>query len=118
MRGEKTAKLPAGPMSFVMPGPMFDRQLSEAVKQVAELAPDVVVLDLMMPMLNGADAKTVKDMFAEAGYELSEEDIAKVSNGVIANLAKLPEMERELADEELEQVAGGTSCQKPGGGVE
>ena len=28
----------------------------EAVKQVAALSPDVVVLDLMMPMLNGADA--------------------------------------------------------------
>ena len=39
MRGEKTAKLPAGPMSFVMPGPMFDRQLSEAVKQVATSKP-------------------------------------------------------------------------------
>lgn len=86
--------------------------------ELFESVSDAKLREVGDAMLNGADAKTVKDMFAEAGYELSEKDIAKVSNGVIANLAKLPEMERELADEELEQVAGGTSCQKPGGCVE
>ena len=32
----KTAKLPAGPIAFVIPGPIFDRQESDAVKQVGE----------------------------------------------------------------------------------
>ena len=58
-------------------------------------------------MLDGADAKQVKDMFAAAGVELSETDIAKVSGGILAQLAAADETERELADDELDQVAGG-----------
>lgn len=65
-------------------------------------------------MLNGADAQTVKAMFADAGVELDEKDIAKVSPSILAKLAEDPEMGRELADDELDQVAGG--CKEGGCG--
>ena len=68
-------------------------------------------------MVNGADAKTVRGMFAEAGVELSEEDIAKVSGGIVAKLSEDAETERELSDDELDQVAGG-GCGTRGGGCE
>ena len=58
-------------------------------------------------MLNGADAQTVKAMLADAGVELSEADIAKVAQGIVDKLAADSEMERELSDDELDQVAGG-----------
>ena len=61
-------------------------------------------------MLNGADAKTVRNMFSEVGVELSEEDIAKVSDGVLAKLAEMPvipEIGEEISLDDLDQVAGG-----------
>ena len=63
-------------------------------------------------MLKGADAKTVKGMFAEEGIDLSEEDIAKVSGGIVAELKKAPATNRELALDELDQVAGGCGNKK------
>ena len=71
-------------------------------------------------MLNGADAKTVQAMFAKEGVELSEEDIAKVSGGIVAKLAampELPEVKQNLSKDELDQVAGG-GCGGGGGGCE
>ena len=68
-------------------------------------------------MLNGADAKTVQSMFAAAGYDLSEEDIAKVSGGIVAKLAEAPAMKQELSKDELDQVAGG-NCGGSSGGCE
>ena len=71
-------------------------------------------------MLNGADAKTVQSMFAAAGYDLSEEDIAKVSGGIVAKLAampELPEVKQTLSKDELDQVAGG-NCGGSSGGCE
>lgn len=71
-------------------------------------------------MLNGADAKTVQAMFAKEGVELSEEDIAKVSGGIVAKLAELPELpevKQELSKDELDQVAGG-GCGGSSGGCD
>lgn len=63
-------------------------------------------------MLKGADAKTVQGMFAEAGFELSEEDIAKVTPGIVAKLSEESKTEDELSLDELDQVAGG-GCNRP-----
>ena len=57
-------------------------------------------------MLNGADAKTVKAMFAEEGIELSEVDIAKVTPGIVRDLSK-DKSWQELSLDDLDQAAGG-----------
>ena len=59
-------------------------------------------------MLDGADAKTVKSMFAEEGIELSEVDIAKVTPGIVRELSKELEDDQELSLDDLDQAAGGS----------
>ena len=46
--------------------------------ELFESVSDAKLREVGDAMLNGADAKTVKDMFAEAGYELSEKDTRPV----------------------------------------
>ena len=58
-------------------------------------------------MLDGADAKTIKAMFAEEGIELSEVDIAKVTPGIVAELSKELDDDQELSLDDLEHAAGG-----------
>ena len=58
-------------------------------------------------MLDGADAKTVKAMFAEEGIELSEVDIAKVTPGIARELSKELDDDQELSLDDLEHAAGG-----------
>ena len=48
----KTAKLPAGPIAFVIPGPIFDRQESDAVKQVGMVVEGINALPAAMKLID------------------------------------------------------------------
>ncbi|MCR4871148.1 MAG: hypothetical protein K5859_07615 [Atopobiaceae bacterium] len=78
-------------------------------EKIFEEVPSEKLEEIGQALLDGATADKVKAMFAEDGFDLSLEDINKVSAGVIAKLQKRDEEVRELADDELEQVAGGCS---------
>ena len=76
-------------------------------EQVIKALPEDGLKTIEKALLDGADAKQLKELFAAQGIELAEEDISKVSNGIIARIANDPDMSTSLSDEELNAVAGG-----------
>ena len=75
--------------------------------QVIQAVPEEELKKIEKALLDGADAKQLKGLFAAQGVELDEKDISKVSSGIIAKIANDPETSTPLTDEELEAVAGG-----------
>lgn len=76
-------------------------------EQVLQAIPEKELKKIEEALLGGADAKQLQELFAAQGVELGEEDIAKVSSGIIAKIANDTDTSSPLSDEDLEAVAGG-----------
>ena len=77
-------------------------------EQVINTVPKEGLKKIEKALLDGADAKQLKELFAAQGVELDDGDIAKVSSGIIAKIANDPDVSTPLSDAELEAVAGGS----------
>lgn len=75
--------------------------------QVIQALPEEELKKIEKALFDGADAKQIKELFAAQGVELDEEDVAKVSSGIIAKIVNDPDMSSPLNDAELDEVAGG-----------
>ena len=90
----------------------------EAVKKAKELKPDVVIMDLMMPKLNGADATAQIAAALPQTHILilttygSAEDISRaLDSGATGALMKTASNEQLAAA--IRKVAGGAKCIAP-----
>lgn len=77
------------------------------IEQVVNATPKEELEKIEQAMLDGADAKQIKDLFAAQGIDLDEKDIAKVSGSIISKILNDPSKSMSLTDEELDSVAGG-----------